>query len=51
VYDDQDANNNFYGNTAGGGKLVPGCESSEHRGLKFDFSLQVWQMQAAFAIN
>src|ERR1035437_9022391 len=45
-YDDwganNDANNNAYRNTVGGGKQVPGCESVEHRGMKFEFSLQVW---------
>jgi hypothetical protein len=40
-YDDQDANNNAYRNTAGDEVKGPGCESVEHRGLKFEFSLQV----------
>src|ERR1019366_3381606 len=45
-YDDwganNDANNNSYKDTVGGGEQGPGCESVEHRGLKFEFSLQVW---------
>ena len=54
-YDDQDANNdgndNAYGNTVCGGEQGPDCESTEHREMKFECSLQVWQMQVAFAID
>src|SRR5579862_8950267 len=40
-YDDQNVNN-AYRNTAGAKKTIAGCESSGHRGLKFECSLQVW---------
>ena len=54
-YDDQfannDANNNAYRDTVGGGEKDPGCDSVEHRGMKFEFTLQVWQMQGAVAID
>ena len=40
-YDDQNANNNAYRDTVGGGEKDPGCDSAEHRGMKFEFNLQV----------
>ena len=41
-YDDQNVNNNTYRDTVGGGEKDPGCDSAAHRGMKFEFNLQVW---------